>query len=256
MRRRRKVFKKVKIDPNDPANIVVFDDDDRHAESPPMMKELKLTHPFGWLNVGMTGSGKSLLALNLLNHPNMFKNFFDVIYLFSRTSKSDKTFDRLKIKEENTYGGDDESMIKALRKIIKKHTKEVEQKGKLRAKKVMIIVEDATSLKKFMRSAPFAEAFTASRHFNGSVLVNAHKYSAVDRTARLNAHIISLFKCNNGEKDVVAEEYAPNGKKDFIKLMDIAFQPDKRNPKPFMLINRKDPDNPYRKTLDQAFSNN
>jgi len=253
MRRRKKNFRPIKIDDADPANIVVYSDDEEHTESPEMMQHLKLTHPFGWLLIGMTGSGKSMLALNILDNPKMYKNFFKVIYLFSRTSKADKTFDRLKIKQENTFGGDDKSMIKALSKIIKKHTKEVESKGKKNADTVMIIIEDATSLKKFMRSAPFAEAFVQSRHFNGSVMVNAHKYSAVDRIARLNAHFISIFKTGNSEMDVVAEEYSPSNKKEFVAIMREAFKPDSRNKKPFFQINRKSADYPYRKTLDQGF---
>ena len=144
-------------------------------------------------------------------------------------------------------------MIKEARKLIDRTMKQVEQKGIMKAEKTLVMVEDATSLKKFMASPEFTELFTQNRHMNLAIIVNAHKYKSVINTARLNASQIAIFKCNNTEKEALADDYAPNRKKDFMKNMAIAFEPDERNSHPFFMINNKS-QNKFRKTLDLSMS--
>jgi hypothetical protein len=52
-------------------------------QSPPLMDEVTLKHPFSLAVYGMTGSGKTVAVLNLLTHPQMYGQYFDEVFIFS-----------------------------------------------------------------------------------------------------------------------------------------------------------------------------
>jgi hypothetical protein len=104
--------------------------------SPPLMEEVDLKHPFSLAVYGMTGSGKTVAVLNLLTNPQMYGEYFDEVYLFSATGKSDDSFDALELPKGNVYT---DKMISQLHKIIERQKKAVERKGIDKAKKCVCV---------------------------------------------------------------------------------------------------------------------
>jgi hypothetical protein len=102
----------------------------------------------------MTGSGKTVL--NLLTNPQMYGDYFDEMYLFSATGKSDDSFDALALPKRNVFT---DRMIPELHKIIENQKRAVERKGIDKAKKVCLIFEDLTANRKLMNSPDFIKAF-------------------------------------------------------------------------------------------------
>jgi hypothetical protein len=88
------------------------------------MEEVDLTHPFSLAVYGMTGSGKTVAVLNLLTNPQMYGEYFDEVYLFSATGKSD-SFDALALPKRHVFT---DKMIPEQHKFIERQ-KAVERKG-------------------------------------------------------------------------------------------------------------------------------
>ena len=145
----------------------------KNIESPPLMDQVDLKHPFSLAVYGMTGSGKTVAVLNLLTSPHMYGSYFDEVYLFSATGKSDDSFDALELKKKNIIT---DSMIPKLKKIIDSQKKAVERKGIDKAKKICIIFEDLTSNRKLMNSPNFIKAFVQNRHLSCSTIACCHKF--------------------------------------------------------------------------------
>jgi hypothetical protein len=104
--------------------------------SPPLMEQIDLKHPYSLAVYGMTGSGKTVAVLNLLTNPSMYGQYFDEVYLFSATGKSDDSFDALNLQKKNVFT---DKMVAELHKIIERQKKAVERKGIDKAKKVCLI---------------------------------------------------------------------------------------------------------------------
>ena len=151
-------------------------------QSPKLMEEIELKHPFSLAVYGMTGSGKTVAVLNLLTNGDMYGGYFDEMYLFSTTGKSDDSFDALDLPKRNVIT---DKMVAELKKIIERQKKAVERKGIDKAKKVCLIFEDLTANRKLMNSPDFIKAFVQNRHLSCSTIACCHKFNALIRTARL-----------------------------------------------------------------------
>jgi hypothetical protein len=200
---------------------------------------------------GLTGSGKTVAVLNLLTSQHMYGNYFDDMYLFSATGKSDDSFDALELKKKNIIT---ESMIPKLKKIIETQKKAVERKGIDKAKKICIIFEDLTSNRKLMNSPDFIKAFVQNRHLSCSTIACCHKFKALMRTARMNANHHWLFPCSESEVSAIVDEHQPPAlkKSDFVSLIQYSFQPSPEQQRPFLWINLKVPTSTrFRKSLEE-----
>ena len=207
-------------------------------ESPPLMQEVELKHPFSLAVYGMTGSGKTVAVLNLLTSPQMYGGYFDEMYLFSATGKSDDSFDALELKKQNVITT---SGIAELKKIIDTQKRTVERKGIDKAKKICIIFEDLTANRKLMNSPDFIKAFVQNRHLSCSTIACCHKFNALVRTARMNANHHWIFPCSESEVSRIVDEHQPPNlhKPEFINLIQYAFEPTGEQPRPFFWINLK-----------------
>ena len=221
--------------------------------SPPLMEHIDLKHPFSLAVYGMTGSGKTVAVLNLLTNPAMYGGgFFDEMYLFSATGKSDDSFDALELKKNHIITDD---MISKLKKIIATQKRDVERRGIDRAKKVCIIFEDLTANRKLMNSPDFIKAFVQNRHLSCSTIACCHKFNALIRTARMNANHHWLFPCSESEVSRVVDEHQPPAltKKQFEELIRYAFEATEDMPRPFLWINLKVPTQTrFRKSLEEV----
>lgn len=220
-------------------------------QSPPFMEEVDLKHPFSLAVYGMTGSGKTVAVLNLLTNPHMYGEYFDEVYLFSATGKSDDSFDALELKKNNVIT---DQMIPKLAKIIESQKRAVERKGIDKAKKVCVIFEDLTANRKLMNSPDFIKAFVQNRHLSMSTIACCHKFNALIRTARMNANHHFLFPCSESEVSRIVDEHQPPGlkKQEFLGLIQHAFEPTEEQPRPFLWVNLKVPTNiRFRKSMEE-----
>jgi len=220
-------------------------------QSPPAMEAIGIKHPFSMGVFGCSGSGKTVLTCSLLLNKNMFKKYFDFVYLLTPTGGADDSFQQLGLPKDQIIT---DNFIEELDKIIKEQEAEVESKGVDKANKVCVIFEDLTSLKKLMNSSQFLKAFVQNRHLNMSCIAVCHKYRALNRTARMNCNHHIIFPATRSEMQIIADEMqtANVTKQQFFDLMTYAWTPDKNNKKPFLWINQKvEPVDRYRKNLTQ-----
>jgi hypothetical protein len=215
-------------------------------------KNIVPAHPFRMINSGKSGSGKSNLLIKLLTEPKFYFNYFHCIFIISPTAgKLDDSYKAL-IKSKS------KSKIHIINNLDPDHIEEIMDCNKKnilenkvhKAPRILLVYDDIISDGKFMRSKSFLHSFVASRHYNASVIICTQKFNSVPRTCRLQANAICYFKGNNGELDVLAEEFAPAGysKKDMIRIIDYATS----DPYDFFFINDQAPfKERYRKNLSK-----
>jgi hypothetical protein len=219
--------------------------------SPELMEQVNLKHPFSLSVFGSTGSGKTVAVLNLLTNTDMYGDYFDEIYLFSVTGKSDDSFDALDLKPNNIITN---NMISKLDTLMKKQQKVVESKGIDKAKKVCILFEDLTANKKLMNSDSFLKSFVQNRHLSISTIACCHKFHALNRTARLNSNHAWIFPATDSEVNRICDEAQPPTlkKAEFIELINYAFESTPDNSHPFLWINNKECYNTrFRKSFEE-----
>jgi hypothetical protein len=219
--------------------------------SPELMEQVNLKHPFSLSVFGSTGSGKTVAVLNLLTNTDMYGDYFDEIYLFSVTGKSDDSFDALDLKPNNIITN---NMISKLDTLLKKQQKAVESKGIDKAKKVCILFEDLTANKKLMNSDSFLKSFVQNRHLSISTIACCHKFHALNRTARLNSNHAWIFPATDSEVNRICDEAQPPTlkKAEFIELINYAFESTPDNSHPFLWINNKECYNTrFRKSFEE-----
>lgn len=199
-------------------------------------------HPFSLLFTAPSGSGKSTLLLHMLEHPRFYGNYFDPknIFIYSMTSKCDPLYKDVNIPDKNIYTDNFQTKLNT---FMKKRKSLVEKKGKENTDPVLIIFEDSTNQKKFMRSRAFLDAFVLLRHYNCSLMSVVHKFNSVERTARLSVGHIIVFPCTSNEAQCISDDFCPPGlpKKEFKKLLYYCFSPTEHDSHPFLYINNKVP---------------
>ena len=228
--------------------IIAYQIDKNDQKLPQLMREDVIPrHPFRMLNSGSSGSGKSMLVLNLLQRKNFMKDFFDEIFLFSPTARGDQIQQLLDLSEDNICDELNDSGIEQLDYVFEKQNELVEEMGYLNSPKVLIIFDDVISSPRFMNSNTFKRCFIQGRHINLSVIINTQKYHAIPRTMRLNCTDVAFFPSSQSEVARIAEEFTPPSKtvKQFTALVNYATS----EPYNFLYINTR-AKRKYRKNLD------
>lgn len=234
---------------NNTLEIIPYKIDKNEIKLPAtMVNDTIPKHPFRMLNSGASGSGKSMLVLNLLKRKNFMLNFFDDIFLFSPTARGDQIQILLDLDQDHICDDLNESGIEQLDYIFNKQNELIETNGFLRAPKILIIFDDVISSPRFMNSNTFKKFFIQGRHISASVIVNTQKYHAIPRLMRLNCTDITFFPSSQSEVARLADEYCPPNKavKDFTKLIDYATN----EPYNFLYINTR-ARRKFRKNLSQ-----
>jgi hypothetical protein len=202
--------------------------------------------------VGSVKSGKSTLLQNLVADNRFYGKFFNRKnrYLFSPTATFDLIANEMKIPRENRIS---ENMIERLQELVDDQIEAVEEDPD-RAKKILIVFDDLSSMKKLQRSKVFERTFTTNRHLNMMVFVAVHKFTSLTRLCRLQCGHVIIFPCSYSEMEAIAEEYTPPGltKKDMIGLIKEATKKNEKISHPFLYINLTQPfSKRYRKTFNE-----
>jgi hypothetical protein len=180
------------------------------------------SHPHRSYIVGCSGSGKTNLLLNLLTRDGFYKDWYDLIIVISPTSLNlDKSYEELE-KETKYKNGKDllyfEPDVEVLKTILEM------QEETEKEKKVLVILDDFVSYKKFTNSHELLRFAIMSRHYNISMMLLSQCYYLVPKSVRLNMSACYYFRGNMQETETMAEMYCPSGmrKKDFIQLIEKA----------------------------------
>lgn len=214
--------------------------------------------PSTTLVCGPPGRGKTNLVMWMLLTPGVWNKFFDKIYAYGPTVKSDKLYKRIKLQPDNVVT-EVKKIIPDLEKKLAEQTKLVEANPNT-APKVLFLFEDMTSFFNTVQSKPeFHRCYTQCRHVKGASITMVHKYHAFNRTPRTSSQHIICFKMN--QKDIVHlyEEFGPvhMNVKEFALMVNHALVPDPENPKPFFYINTMVEDRiQYRRNFTQVYEIN
>jgi hypothetical protein len=188
--------------------------------------------------LGGSGSGKTTNLLWMLTQDHLMpKSMFKEIFLISFTGKADKSFDVLKLDDDHIITKD---LQDRLERIFEKQKTSVEAGDRA---PILIILEDITSSYKLIRSPIFTKLFTAGRHYWITLMVVAHKFTALSRVARINCMNLMMYPSNGTELEQIREDHSPPGmhKKDFNSMVNHAWTADDTQERPFLYINNTQP---------------
>lgn len=183
--------------------------------------------PFSWVISGRSGSGKTVLLLNLLTREEFYKGYFQYIIVYSPTagkkgSGMDDTYDILDIPSENfvpEFNSESlEELLEARKDLI--NDKGIDWVGE--NSRVLLILDDCIAERKFLQSPSALKMFALLRHYLCSVIILTQSYNKVPRPLRLNAMATCVFPTTQTEVNVLADEVRPAGvsKKAFEELLD------------------------------------
>lgn len=240
-----KVYSKGMVRMPHPLDIqkVEVDDAEYSSEVPEHMRNQDFPgFPSCSVFVGMPGSGKSNTLLHMLLTPTFWNGFFDEIYLFGPTIKSDKLYERIKVPEDHITT-DIDKMLPKLKEILDKQQAAVESDKKA-AHKTLVVFEDLTSLfYKIQNKTEFQRWYVQFRHLKGSVVSMVHKYKSFNRTCRMSCRHLLIWECNKTERVALYEDFGPPqlDLDQWLDLMQVALEPTPDQPKPFLYINTHQP---------------
>jgi len=210
--------------------------------------------PFSWMLSGRSGSGKSNLLINILTRKELLGGYFQYIIVFSPTAgKYDDLYDSLKLPPENFKA---EFGPEQLEEIIDARKALIDKKGiawVAKNARVLIIMDDVISNRKFLESPVALTMFALLRHYLCSIMVLMQSYTKLPRALRLNCNAVSVFPSSQSEIEVLIQEITPAGinKRRFEHVIDYATA-EKYN---FLYINyHADKDKQIRKNLDEIIN--
>ena len=208
-------------------------------------------HPASVIFVGKSGSGKTQLLLHLLTDKNLYKDYFDLIFLFSATAGEgcDDLYEKhANIPEQHMFKPDKQG-LKQLNHIVETQQKLAKKNGLDKTPKILIIFDDVAHAKKFLASDVYLLLHIANRHYNISTFSLTQSYVKIPRSCRCQVSGIMFFHGGtNSEKIRLSEEHCPDNYtyKEFESIINDATK-DKYN---FLFVNKQiDNKIRYRKNL-------
>jgi hypothetical protein len=193
--------------------------------------------------VGPPGSGKTNVLMHMLLSTTMWNGFFDKVYLFGPTVKSDKMYERIQVDEQQICT-DQKEFLPKLEEVLKKQQRQVED-DKKSAPKILVVFEDITSFfNKIQQKPEFVRCYTQVRHLKGASVAMVHKWKAFNRTARMATQHILVWRCNKTEQKQLYEDFGPTSLTldDWFKLVAYCHRPSPDDEKPFLYINTTVPE--------------
>jgi len=155
-----------------------------------------------WIIVGSKGRGKTSLLINTLKTKDGgYKKFFDNIYLFSPTGKSDTKIKKLvnELEEDNKYYDEfnEENMNDVFDKI-KAFNQEYKEENPNSTPHNLIIFDDCLSdLPKSMEKSSLNRLIPNARHHNTYLIFLVQRYVGCNRLIRSQPDLISFFRSDN-----------------------------------------------------------
>lgn len=222
-------------------------------------------HPFRAMMLAPSKGGKSTLICNLLCKSIFYKNFFDNVFVFSPTLNIDMTYEVLKEKKvaKNIEFYDElnvetlEGLVDEMKKSLKEIIDEDEGK-KADCPQTLFIFDDCVGDKALLNSKVFKDIFIYGRHLCCSSIIGTQAYKAFPLKLRNQLSNVFIFDLPAREVKNVTEELCPThvGPKEFMDLLNMATEPTKDDPKPFLHINNQHPDRnlAFRRNLDTVLA--
>jgi hypothetical protein len=173
---------------------------------------------FSMILNGSSGSGKSVLAFNLIS--KFYKNFFDMVILISPTAKTDDIQKALDLPKNRTIT-DMAKAEAAMQKIEDVQEETIKKDGFEAAKKILVYFDDVVGDPIFMKSKAMINAFIKNRHYGISCILCTQYYALVPKRIRMQAACSFYFACAETELETIAEDHLPPGvpKKQFLKVL-------------------------------------
>lgn len=167
---------------------------------------------FLYLIVGRKRSGKSTLALNLLDTPQNkggFKKKFDFIWLISPTAERDPKMQEL-VKELNQEGQFYNTFNNEIQHEIMEKIQAINDQWKKKKQKPnhLVIYDDVLALLPSNRKKGqyFNLFMTNQRHLRSSALILAQRLNELNTLIRSQTDIISYFRQDNPKEDKLFSE--------------------------------------------------
>ena len=177
-------------------------------------------HQFRTYIIGASGSGKTNLLLNLMTREGYYKDYFDLICVVSPTALNlDMSYQVLEQKTKYENGKDllffecDTNVLQTILDLAEETNKE---------KKILVILDDIVSYKKFCNSKELLQFAIMRRHYNISMFILSQAFHLIPKSIRLNMSCIIYFRGADIETEKLCEQYTPAGmrKKDFKELVE------------------------------------
>lgn len=174
---------------------------------------------------GRSGSGKTVLLMNLLTRKEFYGGYYHYIIVYSPTAnKYDDTYGVLNLPDENFV---EDFGQEQLENLIDSRKKLIDEKGiewVAKNSRVCIILDDVIANRGFLQSQTALKLFALLRHYLCSIIIAVQSYTKLPRALRLNCNAVFVFPCLQSEVDVLIDEVTPSGikKRDFEKVINYA----------------------------------
>jgi hypothetical protein len=195
--------------------------------------------PCSILFSGASGSGKTQLLLNLLTKKCFYKDYFDLIFIFSNTAQDgDDLYDHLKLDDGHIFKPNKEGLTQ-IKHIIKTQKDVIKEDGIENSPNILLIFDDVANEAAFLRSDEYLKLHIMNRHFNISVFSLYQSYMKAPRSCRIQLSAIFYFRGKRSETERISSEHCPPGYSDneFEQLVSYATSKDWS----FLYINYKAP---------------
>lgn len=198
---------------------LIQEDDCSYTEAP---NEFLFKHPFSLGLVAKKGDGKTTFLGNLLE---VYKDFFDEVFLFSPTYKMDPSWKHiiktLKIPNNHLYMKYSNTILQKILKNIKSKNNGKKQTDKIN---IMIIFDDCITDLKRRYADTLLKLAQNHRHYSISFVITTQYYKKLLPEFRNNFSGYALWKPYNiaEGKKIVEELCGCLGKETFENLFNIS----------------------------------
>lgn len=207
--------------------------------------------PFSMMLSGSSGSGKTVLAMNILTKKELYGKYFHYIIVFSPTAgEYDDTYKCLKLPPENFISNFDGDMLDKIIEVRKHLIDEHGIEWVANNSRMLIIMDDVIADRQFLESPDALRMFSLLRHYLVSVIVMIQSYKKLPKALRLNCNAVAVFPALRAEIEVIKDECCPAefSKKEFEAVLKHCMS-DKHS---FFYINRHaEKGQRIRKNLDE-----
>lgn len=154
-----------------------------------------------WCLNASRGKGKTTMLLNAINHKQLFKGYFDNIYLISPTAKNDDKFKPL-IKElsqeDKFYTELNENNIREIIAGLEAYNRDFNRKKYKREPRSLLILDDCiANMPRSTQKSVINELIIQNRHKKCSIWITSQKLTKLNPLIRSNVDVISFWKCDN-----------------------------------------------------------
>jgi hypothetical protein len=192
--------------------------------------------PFRLIVVGNSGSGKTLLDLNLITRWLVTpegKSIFKKIFIFTPSLLIDPSFRYLANHPEfgnpNLVYASNQLDLNIIEELINREYDDSD---------ILIYIDDFASSKRALQDKILYDLYFRSRHNNISLIFNTQYYKQVPIACRLNANYVALFALTGDKEIQLVKEELSTPKfhdKTFDEAMKVALDGDSHN---FLFINK------------------